>query len=333
MGFGVIRIAPFRSSLGFGAFFCASLAVSAALADGAGDDGKPPTSEGGSSKAAGGSIDYAAGVRIDWQRRVVEVDAKVCLTRGPLELLLCSPNTREHESVFVTTARPLHVYEALGLIGLTPGKPVHYDEKNERWVPPSGEELRITVECEGSPSRPVSHFVKPTGGEAGIISPTWVFAGSKRFEGGRFGADPEGTIIAVVDFETAIVAPSSLHSDSNEALWLEADPNAIPKIGTDCIVRFAPIERADEPLRLRVTASGGLERNGKEVSADEVARLLRAGRSGAGSARHVVLEPAAGVKEQQVEVAAAKLVAAGVPRDRVSVAPGEVRPETPPSDE
>lgn len=327
MGSTAISIAPSRSVLRCGAFLCAVLVVVAALAHPAkGTDG-----EGASNGAVSGStdapVDYATGVRIDWRHRVVEVDAKVCLTRGPLELLLCSPNTREHESIFVTPARPVHVYEALGLIGLTPGKPVHYDENGERWVPPTGESVEISVECTGSESKSISHFVKAIGEDAGPISPTWVFAGSKRFPDGRLGADPEGTIIAVVDFETAIVAPSSLHSDSNEALWLEAKPSTIPKIGTECVVRFAAAQDLHTSLRLRVTAGGGLERDGKVVPADEVVRLLREEGSGVGAGRRVVLVPDPDATRTQIRVAVAKLVEAGVERDRIEVpsATGEDR--------
>ena len=89
--------------------------------------------DGPSPKSAPTSIkDFAPGVHIDWANRAVEIDARVVLRSGPLELLACSPKTREHESILVVDARPLHVYQALGLIGLAPGSPSRFDEASRK---------------------------------------------------------------------------------------------------------------------------------------------------------------------------------------------------------
>ena len=75
---------------------------------------------------------YAPGVRIDWTRGVIELDARVVLREGLLELFACSPRTREHESIFVVPAQPRRIYEALGLIGMEPGSPVRYDPERDK---------------------------------------------------------------------------------------------------------------------------------------------------------------------------------------------------------
>jgi len=75
---------------------------------------------------------FADGIQINWTRKQVEVEATVVLREGPLELLACSPNTREHESILVIEARPLHIFKAMGLIGLQPGKPVRSSRRPAR---------------------------------------------------------------------------------------------------------------------------------------------------------------------------------------------------------
>ena len=75
---------------------------------------------------------FAQGVWIDWRQATVELDARVVLRTGPLELLACSPRTREHESILVVPARPMHVFQALGLVGLEAGSPLRYDEERGR---------------------------------------------------------------------------------------------------------------------------------------------------------------------------------------------------------
>src|ERR1043166_8218583 len=42
---------------------------------------------------------FQPGVRIDWEQKAVEIDARVVLREGPLELFACSPQTKEHESI------------------------------------------------------------------------------------------------------------------------------------------------------------------------------------------------------------------------------------------
>ena len=181
--------------------------------------------------------EYATGVRIDWRDLVVEVDAVVTLRQGPLELLACSPQTREHESILVIRARPLRIHEAMGLIGLTPGAPVRYDDQRDRWLPASGESLSLDIRYRDSGvERTVAarRWLLDVQRHEPPEQLDWIFAGSRRGRDGRFGADAAGTVVAVVDFDTALIAPAALHSSSNEALWLEANTAAIPPVGTPC---------------------------------------------------------------------------------------------------
>ena len=63
------------------------------------------------------------GVKINLDEWSVDVDAEVCLHDGLLELILCVDNTKEHESIFSTKARALHIHTALLLMGSKPGTP------------------------------------------------------------------------------------------------------------------------------------------------------------------------------------------------------------------
>lgn len=181
--------------------------------------------------------EFAPGVRIDWKNRTVAVDARVVLREGPLELLACSPQTREHESILTIAARPLHIFQAMGLIGLEPGAPVAYDRENDEWFPPRGERIRLLItyrERERSVTVPIERWLRQvqTGKPPDAID--WVFSGSRTWPDGRFAADVDGTVACVVDFETALIAVGGLHSADNEFLWLEANSDEIPPIGTRC---------------------------------------------------------------------------------------------------
>jgi len=64
----------------------------------------------------------------------------------------------------------------------------------------------------------------------------WVFAGSHRIDKTTLGAELDGTMICVVDFESALIAVDSLHTSENESLWLNAHTKAIPPVGTKCTI-------------------------------------------------------------------------------------------------
>jgi len=202
-------------------------------------------------------VDYAPGIRIDWSRFQVELDGVVVLRDGPLELFACSPGTREHESIVAVQARPLHVFQALGLVGLQPGHPVTYDRQQDRWLPAAGDRLVIDVRYRaGSALRTVSAWDWILDAATGKRpSPReWLFCGSRRFPGGVFGADADGTVVCVVDFDTTLIGLAESHSADNALLWAAADPAAVPPAGTPCTLLLRPA--VAPPLVVECAAQG-----------------------------------------------------------------------------
>lgn len=198
----------------------------------------------------GGLKTFAPGVHIDWKHKTVEVDAKVVLREGPLELLMCTVGSKEHESILATTARPRDIFQALGLVGFDPGTPVRWDESGKKLLPPEGHKLDITVRCRED-SKEVSHILQRwlmTADEKPVEDElSWVFSGSRKMEEGRFGADVEGTVVCVVDFDTALISVGGLHSADDEQLWLRANPKTIPPRGTKCRLIIAAAEAPAVP--------------------------------------------------------------------------------------
>ena len=212
--------------------------------------GQGPTANGPPTTERSGLREYVPGLKIDWTNRHIEIDSEVVLRKGPLELLACSPKTREHESILVVRPRPLHIFQALGLIGLTPGAPVRYDEAKERWLPPDGEQVGIRIryrDDRGEREVAAAEWLRTTKDKKVPSDMTWVFAGSGKLEDGRFLADLDGTVICVVDFDSALVAVGSLHTADNELLWLEANTDAIPAAGTPCTIVIGPEKGSPSP--------------------------------------------------------------------------------------
>ncbi|RME40532.1 MAG: hypothetical protein D6788_03095, partial [Planctomycetota bacterium] len=267
---------------------------------------------------------YAPGIRVDWRQRRVEVEAEVVLREGALELLACSPQTREHESVFVVRARPIRLFQAMGLIGLEPGRPVRYDAKTDRLDPPTGEPLRIRVRWESGRKKgrvePASLFLRRVDTGQPPESVPWVFAGSRLFEDRRFGADLDGTVICVVDFDTALIAVGALHTADNAALWLEANTEEIPPLGTKATIL---IDAATASLDVRVDAEGHLWKGRDRLRPGDLLRW--GGRQEAdGRGWRIVLRPSPDVSEQTVRRVRERLRKAGIAADRLLVRPPRV---------
>jgi hypothetical protein len=189
-------------------------------------------------------VDYAPGVRIDWQRMQIELEGRIVLREGLLELFACSPRTREHESIVAVQARPLRIYQAMGLIGLAPGRPVTYDEANDRFLPASGDRLVIEVRYRTpNGSRTINIWDWMIDAKTGKPPQAreWLFCGSRKFPDDVFGADIDGTVVSVVDFDTTLIGLAESHSSDNALLWLAADTDKIPPLGTPCtlIIRAA----------------------------------------------------------------------------------------------
>src|SRR5262249_19764861 len=78
------------------------------------------------------------------QRRVV-IESKVCLTRGPLELLLCKKLTKEHEAVLHADLDARDIHKALLLAKAEPGAPVQFQPK---YKAATGTRIKFTLEYE-----------------------------------------------------------------------------------------------------------------------------------------------------------------------------------------
>jgi hypothetical protein len=217
-------------------------------------------------------VAYQRGIRIDFRQRQVEVEATVILRQGLIELFACSPGIREHEAIVRIEARPVHLFQALGLLGLTPGQPVAYDPEREAIIPARGDSLTVEVRYaapSGTLTVPIEQWICRTGQSVPVEAQPWVFAGSTPAGDGLLTADLEGTVIAVVDFPSALIALPESHSDSNEALWLEPLTAAIPTVGTRCTLVIRP----GSP-RIELDALGRVRLNGRKVSRTELVREL-----------------------------------------------------------
>lgn len=212
-------------------------------------------------------LELFPGVRMDAQAGVVEVDGRVATdVHDPqtpdvyLELIVCTPDTREYESLVVINATAAQVHAALLLLGLEPGHPGGWLRQNGRVEPvePQGDAVRVWLGLDaGDQRRAVAPEqwikVQQQDGTFAACEPfAFVFAGSgfRTFEGvERYMGDVEGTVVGLTTFGTEVVAPRTLHNPDSalETPTLMARNDAIPAVGTPVTVRFERLTDRSAP--------------------------------------------------------------------------------------
>lgn len=208
-------------------------------------------------------------IRIDPEAKIVEFDGAVAWdVHDPqtpmtfLELVVCTPNTKEYESLVVSPARPSNVHAALLLLGLEPGKPGTYVWEDDKVKPvdPQGPPLHVSfILNAGSADEqtvdPRTWIVNAQTKETfGSDAPTpagsngWVFAGSRtvRRDVGHGEQDfyladgDDGSLIGLTTFGSETIAwhrTISPDSGVTEPEWIANVP-AMPRIGTPVVVRI-----------------------------------------------------------------------------------------------
>ena len=78
---------------------------------------------------------------------------------------------------------------------------------------------------------------------------TWIFAGSRVMEDGKYAADSTGYIVSVVNFDLTVIDIPELASSSNETLEWEYDPDVVPAKGTKVWMIIEPAGGKDTPAK------------------------------------------------------------------------------------
>jgi len=215
------------------------------------------------------------GLVVNLRERCVDLEGSICLDDGMLELIACTKETKEHESIVAVQARPMHIHTALLLLGAQPGSPATrrpIGEKATRWVdiPPRGDPVDVYLVFTNRHGKvvehPISDFVarsdKHTDGAYGApegdalktdktreFPKTFLFAGSLLVGDGpgprTYLADQSGNVISIVNFGDELLCLPGVHAEANDALMWQIDATHLPKVGSKVTLRLRPQHQPD----------------------------------------------------------------------------------------
>ncbi|MBS3734283.1 MAG: hypothetical protein KGY99_05080 [Phycisphaerae bacterium] len=186
-------------------------------------------------------------IRIDRKAERIVFDARVVLREGPLELLVCRRQSKEHESILATPAKAAHLHALLLALGLTPGRSAHWSDEGPEptFQPPRGPEVKIKLRWmdKDGKTRQVNatDWIQPTDETAKAPPNKWVFVGSQILANGRYWADVDGDVVSLANFASAVIDVPFESTAEDAALEFEARTEAIPP-------RKTPVEVIVEPL-------------------------------------------------------------------------------------
>ena len=203
------------------------------------------------------------GIHLNLEERCVDVNATVCLREGLLELVVCTKNSKEHESIVVMNARPLQVHTALLLLGARPGTPATHqtlEGDTKQWipVPPTGDPIEVSLVFPDSKGKlgehPINKFISPAqmnGLDKFAIEKKpkafpsrFLFAGSHLLENKngpkKYACEYSGNVISVSTFGDELLCLPEIFGHQNDGLAWQVNPEGLPEIGGNVILRLRP---------------------------------------------------------------------------------------------
>lgn len=178
--------------------------------------------------------------------RRVRIAAEVTFREGPIELLLCRKNTKEHEAILAADVDARHIHTALLAAGAKEGHPVKFAPK---YVPATGSKIKVSLEYQKDGKTvvvPARTWIRDMKARKELAL-DWVFGGSLFFPDPEDPKKPKlyaangGDLICVSNFDTAMLDLPVPSSQLDGDLQYEVYTERLPPLGTKVTVILEPV--------------------------------------------------------------------------------------------
>jgi hypothetical protein len=207
---------------------------------------------------------------VDVPHKQIRVECQALNPQMPLEFFCCMTGTAEHEAVLRSPVLPSQLHLGLLMLGLQPGEPVRYSKAADKWLPPHGPPLQIFCEWNDKDGKavrvPAYRMMRNVKTKKPMPPMTWIFAGSRVMEDGKYAADTTGYIVSVVNFDLTVIDIPELASSANETLEWEYNPDIVPAKGATVWMIIEPAGKdaattKPAPEKPKADASGAKVQN------------------------------------------------------------------------
>ncbi|MBN1542710.1 hypothetical protein JW992_11245 [candidate division KSB1 bacterium] len=165
--------------------------------------------------------------------RTIRFPAAVNLGQGWIEVVLCTPRGKVHESLLVTDVTPLTLQTALIVLGYTP--------RHQPGIPPAApDSLYLYVDCandSGGRLERVESWIRDVQADRPMTAMAWEFCGSPIYPTGELAAEFEQTLIATFQLAAVVINNRSSRRDDSRYQVNEA---VVPPKGTPLQLLIRP---------------------------------------------------------------------------------------------
>lgn len=174
-------------------------------------------------------------VVVDTKERTVTFPARVNLTQGVLEVLICTEYGKTHESLLSTKIDPLHLNVALLMLGLEGGRAVKYQGDPTK---PVGSPVEIWFRVKDGEKEKLiraEDWVYNTHAKRPMLHTHWVYVGSVLTADG-FMAQREGQIVTTFHDPFTLI-DNPLPDGGDDTVYV-VHTKVVPAVGTPVTVVF-----------------------------------------------------------------------------------------------
>jgi hypothetical protein len=173
-------------------------------------------------------------IEILTDERTVSFPCKVNMVEGLIEVVLCTPKGKTHESLLVTGVSPVEFQTALLLLGLDPVNEVPDDPdladpmSNLKSIETPGDSMNIFIETaiNGKTKRSrIEDFIRDEPSGKTLKKSTWLFRGAATHQSGQVVVDPETTMIATYHDPFALMELNSKSKFNDELFYVNESLN------------------------------------------------------------------------------------------------------------
>ncbi len=207
------------------------------------------------------------GMAINLEQRCLDIESRVCLEKGLLELVACTKGSKEHESIVAIEAKAIHVHTALLLLGAEAGNPAmrrapQGGDGVVQDAPPRGSAVDVSLVFPDKTGKlvehPISEFIERVAAEEVVLggvaadkradrkfpTRTFLFAGSLLVEDGpgprKYLSDVNGNVISIATFGDEMLCLPGVHTGEMNALEWQVKGTGLPARGTKVTLRLRP---------------------------------------------------------------------------------------------
>lgn len=175
-------------------------------------------------------------IEINTKEKTIALPCKVNMESGLLEVVLCRPEGKTHESLLVTNTTPLEFQTALLLLGLDPVNELPEDPKDGDALSPY-----LTLETPGDSAllfmviknngeevrKPIENYIRDERTQKAVSQGSWLFRGAVTHRSGHVIIDPDVTMIATYHDPIALMEMNNADKYDDELFYVNTNAGLV----------------------------------------------------------------------------------------------------------